>query len=270
MKNRTWPWVFAALPLALLRPLSPVYGQDGSLAYSKDTLRVECQACGPFRVNSYLVYDTRAKEAALIDAGSEVDRLLATIESRALELKYIFLTHCHQDHVAGLPALKKRFPQARLCWSRQEFSDYEYYRDWRKVFDAPSVASWEKDPSMAAMMDFDYASIPRPDVLIKDKQTFRLGAWSVQVSRTPGHSRGGSTFSVAGVLFPGDLLLYHATGYLEYNLCSKEQIVESIRKLYARFPDEAVICSGHGQSSTIGYEREHNRNVTGAKVTWVP
>ena len=229
---------------------------------------IECQSSGPFNVNSYLVYDKLSGEAALIDAGSAVDRLLAVSESAGLSLKYIFLTHGHQDHVAGLAAVRAKFPEARLCYSRQEFEDGRQYHDWRNLFDARSVASWEADPGIVALMDCDYGKIPAPDVDLRDGQVLQLGSLAVTALMTPGHSRGGMTFSADGTLFPGDLILYHATGYLNYPLCSREGIGASIGKLYAGFPNETVLRSGHGEPSTIGYEKAHNRNVTAAGANW--
>jgi hydroxyacylglutathione hydrolase len=87
---------------------------------------------------------------------------------------------------------------------------------------------------------------------------------------TPGHSRGGVTYSIAHAVFPGDLILYHETGFLDYPLASKDAIVGSIRKLHAAFPDAFVLLSGHGEASTIGFEKKNNRNVTEREVKWAP
>ena len=85
---------------------------------------------------------------------------------------------------------------------------------------------------------------------------------------TPGHTRGSVTFAVGRHLFPGDLILHHETGYMNYPLASKEQIVASIRRLYATFPDATRFHSGHGEDSSIGAEKTQNRNVTATAVNW--
>ncbi len=232
--------------------------------------RVLCQESGPFKVQSYLVYDESSREAVLIDAGSAIDWLLAAVEEEKLDLKLVFLTHAHQDHVAGLPLLRERFPKVRLCYSRLEFEDRNKYQDWRVLFDAASVALWEKDPRMTELMDFDFGQLPAPDVEPSDGQEFPLGALTVKVLLTPGHSRGGLSFAVGNALFPGDLLLYHATGDMSYPLCSRSEIVASIRKLYEGFADDTLLYSGHGASSTVGYEKANNQNVTASEVKWLP
>jgi hydroxyacylglutathione hydrolase len=232
--------------------------------------RVLCQVSGPFKVQSYLVYDPASKEAVLIDAGSSLDWLLAAVDEERLQLKLVFLTHAHQDHVAGLPFLKDRLPGVKLCYSRLEFEDRGKYQDWRALFDAKSVALWKADPEMRALMDFDYGQLPPPDIDPRDGQELPLGSLRVRVLLTPGHTRGGITLAVGKALFPGDLLLYHATGDMSYPLCSRDEIVSSIRRLYDGFADDTIVYSGHGESSTIGFEKVHNQNVTASEVKWLP
>lgn len=259
-----------ALAAVCLGLVSFAYGRQGAIVHSRDDFRVEVQTSGPVLVHSYLLYDIRRKEAALIDAGSAIDQLLATVESLGLNLRYVLLTHAHQDHVAGLPALRRKYPQARLACSRAEYADIKDYQGWRTLFQAASVALWDKNPAMRVLMDFDYAGLPEPDIWLGDGQELHLGARTIKALNTPGHSRGGVTFAVDDAVFPGDLILYHRTGYMDYSLASRDRIVESIRKLYAAFPDATRILSGHGEPSTIGFEKANNQNVTEGGVKWAP
>ncbi|MBV9129808.1 MAG: MBL fold metallo-hydrolase, partial [Verrucomicrobia bacterium] len=59
-------------------------------------------------VNAYLVWDPENKEAAVFDTGADATELLAFIDSTRLSVKYLFLTHTHQDHVADLGAIAKK------------------------------------------------------------------------------------------------------------------------------------------------------------------
>src|ERR1700722_19481270 len=59
-------------------------------------------------VNAYLVWDPETKEAAIFDTGADATELLAFVDSAGLTVKYLFLTHTHQDHVAELGAIVKR------------------------------------------------------------------------------------------------------------------------------------------------------------------
>lgn len=239
-----------------------------SFARVPDPVSVAVQVSGPFQVRSYLVWDDVSKESAVVDPGSAVDELLATLESKGLKLKYVLLTHGHQDHVASVALVRKRFPGARLAYSRREREDFPAYAGWRTLFDAASVASWEKLPGGTALMDTDYGAIPPPDLALEEPQALRLGSLPIQVLLTPGHTRGSVTFAVGRHLFCGDLLLHHATGFMDYRLASREAVVSSIRRLYDTFPDETVLHAGHGEDSRIGTEKKQNRNVTATEVRW--
>ena len=65
------------------------------------------QATGPIMTNCYLLYDEASKEAALFDVGGPIDSLLMYIEENDLTLKYVFATHCHMDHIEGIPVAKE-------------------------------------------------------------------------------------------------------------------------------------------------------------------
>ena len=241
-----------------------------SFAQIPDPVSIAVQTSGPFKVRSYLVWDRPSREAVVIDPGSALDELLATVETEGLELKYILLTHGHQDHVASLGALRTRFPGALLGYSDRDREDFGAYSGWRTLFAAADVAAWEKDDRARALMDLGFGAIPAPDLALEEPQALRLGSLPIQVLLTPGHTRGGATFAVGRHLFSGDLILYHETGFMDYPLASREPIVASIRKLYATFPDETVLHSGHGENSSIGTEKRQNRNVTATEVKWGP
>jgi glyoxylase-like metal-dependent hydrolase (beta-lactamase superfamily II) len=231
-------------------------------ASCQSSLKVVWQTSGPVKVNSYLVYDSISRESIIIDVGSSVDSLAKIVETKNLSLKYILLTHAHQDHIVGLNDLREKFPKAKVGFSLEEFEDAKQYLRWREIFDSTSVALWQKNATMLRLMDFDYTSIEYPDILLNDYQKLAIGNYSITILKTPGHSRGSLTFCIDNFVFPGDLILYNLTGTLNYFLCSKNDIANSVRRLYELFPDTTIIYSGHGKPSTIGYEKVNNKNVT--------
>ena len=71
-----------------------------------DHFQVHFQVTGPGETNTYLLVDTRTKEAAIFDVGGPIDKLESIITEQNLDLKYIFVTHSHCDHVYGIPAVR--------------------------------------------------------------------------------------------------------------------------------------------------------------------
>ena len=59
------------------------------------------------KTNSYIICDEKSKEAMVIDPGGEPERIAETLDILGANLKYIFLTHCHADHICGIAELKK-------------------------------------------------------------------------------------------------------------------------------------------------------------------
>jgi glyoxylase-like metal-dependent hydrolase (beta-lactamase superfamily II) len=67
------------------------------------------QITGPVNENCYLISGIKSKEAAIIDPGWLPDSLINVIRANNLNLKYIFVTHSHTDHIYGVPEIKNNF-----------------------------------------------------------------------------------------------------------------------------------------------------------------
>lgn len=219
----------------------------------------------PIETNGYLLYDERSGEAALVDVGGPVDTLISIIEKKNLKLKYIFITHCHADHVYGLPAVKERFPDAKICVSRADYDDTKLYSQWEKKLSPDEVAEIKKSPEAVKFMSFDLSSVCTPDIFLEDNQTFKVGDIAVRTIVSPGHSRGSVCYYGGNALFSGDVLFYRSVGRTDLEGMSWELLVESVKKLYALLPDETIVYPGHGQFTTIGSEKKLNERISGAK-----
>ena len=49
--------------------------------------------------NTYIVYDENTLNGIVIDPGSDADKIIAAADSKDIKIKYIFITHCHYDHI---------------------------------------------------------------------------------------------------------------------------------------------------------------------------
>ena len=58
--------------------------------------------------NTYIIQDEISKETMVVDPGGEVDKIIQMLDILEAKLKYIYLTHCHGDHIGGVCELKKK------------------------------------------------------------------------------------------------------------------------------------------------------------------
>jgi glyoxylase-like metal-dependent hydrolase (beta-lactamase superfamily II) len=174
-------------------------------------------------VNSYLVWDEVSREAAMFDTGWDAQSAIAAIEENQLQLRHIFLTHTHEDHIAGMAALREKFPKAHLHTSSKN---------------AP------------------------PQQRNRANDFIHLGSLRLTNRDTPGHAEDGVTYIIGTwpedaphVAIVGDTIFAGSigTGFQSWDL-AKQKIREQIFTL----PPDTLICSGHGPLTTVGEEKGNN------------
>ena len=88
--------------------------------FKVNNLIAERYIVGPIDENTYLVYEENAKEALLIDPGSNTEEIVDRIKEMNFEKLTIFLTHGHGDHIAGVEYFRKNIPNAKLAVSIED------------------------------------------------------------------------------------------------------------------------------------------------------
>ncbi len=225
-------------------------------------LVVEREPVGPMKNNTYLLYDPDTREAALVDVAGPIPKLSALAADKHLDIKYVLITHAHVDHVYGLPAVKERYPHAKLCMSKIEYGEIPFYLKWEEALDRNEVAEIKKYPAMLEVMNFDLTKVWSPDVFVEDGQTFTIGSSTVRALLTPGHSRGSISYVTPSSVFTGDLLFYRSAGRTDLGKTgSWGLLVSSIHRLYATLPDDTIVYPGHGPQTSIGSECRENPRV---------
>ena len=194
----------------------------------------------PIDNNNYLIVDEKTKEAALIDCSSIDDRIDEEIEKQGANLKYILLTHGHFDHIAGIrPNRFKNNPQ--IVMHKADLDWLNNANQYLPMFGMPEI------------------TIPKVDVFVEDGDTIQLGSLEIKVLHTPGHTQGGVCYLVDGNLFSGDTIFREAVGRCDLEGGNFNQIVESIEDKIFTLPPKTVIYPGHGNITSVEWEKEHNR-----------
>lgn len=178
---------------------------------------------GEFTVNNYLVWDTRSRFAAVFDTGANAEGIIGTIEAESLDVRHIFITHTHEDHIAALPAIAAACPRAEV-WSGE-----------REPVDFPGAKTFAENAH------------------------FHVGELAIKTLFTSGHSPGMTTYFVTGLSWPvaivGDSLFASSMGGSATHYA--EQLRNNNDKIFT-LPRNTVIAPGHGPLTTLALEKQHN------------
>jgi glyoxylase-like metal-dependent hydrolase (beta-lactamase superfamily II) len=203
---------------------------------------------GNFAVFCYLIGDEETKEALFIDPADDTDVLISEAKSKGLnKIKYIINTHSHVDHIMGNAEMVKQ-TGAKIIIHEE---DAKYLT---------------RTPSDLLMM-FSATPSPPADILVKEGDLIQVGKVSLKVIHTPGHSPGGMSLHMDGMVFTGDSLFVGSVGRTDFPGSSWEVLETSIRKKLYVLPGDTMILPGHNYgstpTSTIQSEKRHNPFVRG-------
>lgn len=234
---------------------------------SSDNLVVKQQIAG-LDTNCYLLYDNITKDAALIDVGGSIDTLVRYITDNQLKIKYFLFTHGHFDHVIGLPEIRDRYPEAKVCINKKDYEDMQIFLEWALKHKNPELLEMvRKNDTTRKLLEFDASTFKKPDIFLENDQTYKMGRFNIKTIHSPGHSPGSICFYTEGILFSGDVLMYKTVGGTDELNSSREELIHSVRKLYKLLPNSTKIYPGHGPTTDIGFEKKYNSriNVDGGK-----
>ena len=201
----------------------------------------------PFQQNCSVVFDEDTRQAAVIDPGGDLDRLLAEVERRGLALEQIWLTHAHIDHAGGTAELARRLALP-------------------VIGPHPADQFWIAGlPQQGAMFGFPPAETFTPTRWLQDGDTVELAGQVLNVRHCPGHTPGHVVFHSPEMqrAFVGDVLFAGSIGRTDLPQGDHATLIASITQRLWPMGDETVFIPGHGPESSFGRERKTNPLRTG-------
>lgn len=199
-------------------------------------MRVYHVTTGLLSENAYFLVNEKTFEAVVIDPGENYKRIKEAETVYGFKIVAALLTHGHFDH-------------AGVCGKLQA----EGVKIYISKIDAPKLSN---DDNMASAFGRKFDKITC-DYAFLDGETLEIAGIKIKVMLTPGHTDGSACFIVEDMLFTGDTLFYESVGRTDFATGNKEQLVNSVFRLFALEGDYKVF-PGHREFTTLSHERKHN------------
>ena len=203
-------------------------------------LKVEQYVVGPVQTNCYFAVNDETKEMILIDPGANADRLIQIIEEEKLNPVAILLTHGHFDHIGAANEVREHYG----------------IKIYASCDEEKLLASPARNLSNAYGMSLRVTA----DVLHNDGDILELAGLKIKAIHTPGHTAGGTCYYIESdkTLMSGDTLFAGSVGRTDYPTASSAAMMESLHDKLCKLPDDTDVYPGHGEFTTIGYEKQNN------------
>lgn len=208
-------------------------------------MNVKTLVFNPFQENTYIVW-SKSGECAIIDPGmmyrNEYQAISAFIEEKGLTPTHLLNTHMHIDHVAGNEYICNKYGLVAEGNIEDNFLA-ERVKEQAQMFGVPYSGN--------------NVTIGKN---LSENDIIKIGDESLKVIEIPGHSKGHIAFHSEkdGFIFTGDALFQLSIGRTDLPTGNYNQLLTSIDTKLMTLPDETVVYPGHGNKTTIGFEREHN------------
>ncbi len=198
---------------------------------------------GPMANFVYVIGDSVAKKAAIVDPAWAVDALIDFVNKEGFEIDKLLVTHYHPDHLGGRMMGHSIEGAAEML---EKGVKAKVYLNKHEAEGARKVAS---------LSDSDMVKVDAGDV-------FKVGDLEVKFLHTPGHTPGSQCFLVEGNLISGDTLFVQSCGRVDLPGSDPEAMYYSLNQTLKNLDDSTVVYPGHAYSSepssTIANEKRHN------------
>lgn len=203
----------------------------------------------PFAQNCSVLWCDVTRQAAVVDAGGDIERILTFVQQEGLTVQKLLLTHGHIDHAGGAAELAKQLGVPIEGPQRAE-------------------SFWlDQLPMQGQMFGFKPSPALTPDRWLEEGDTVSIGNETLSVIHCPGHTPGHVVFysASAQLLVAGDVLFAGSIGRTDFPMGNHDDLINAIRSKLFLLPEDTTVIPGHGPLTTIGDERASNPFVADAR-----
>ncbi len=194
---------------------------------------------GMLGVNTYFLINEQTNQAVIIDGGESYKKIIDQANKLGVTIVALLLTHSHFDHSGNAAQFQRDGVKVYISQKDNEKiqKNEPLFEKYGKAFDSLTA-----------------------DYLFSDGEILEIAGIKIKVLLTPGHTDGGACFIVDDMLFSGDTLFYQSIGRTDFPTGNFTELSRSIKRLYSLGVNYNVY-PGHGESTTIEYEKKYNPYV---------
>lgn len=203
-------------------------------------VKVDYKVLGMVSTNVYFICNEETMDTVIVDPADNTNAIVTQVEAKNYVPKAVFLTHGHFDHILA----------AREICDKYGIKCYSY------VDEADLAEDAHLNLSTSFMGPFSL----NVDGVLSDGQEISVGGMDFKVIHTPGHTKGSCCYYLKAekILISGDTLFNESVGRTDFPTGSAGTLLASIRDKLFVLPEDVTVYPGHGDSTTIGYEKVNN------------
>jgi hydroxyacylglutathione hydrolase len=214
---------------------------------------------GMLACNCYVLAPAAGSDAVVVDPGQRaMGRLREILDEHRLTPSAVLLTHGHVDHIWSAQKVADMYGCPAYIHPRDRFMLTDPIKDFGPRLAQLAFGALFREPKQVVELD-------------RDGDKIELGGVTVTVDHTPGHTRGSVVFRIdsaigsgpGSVAFTGDTLFRQSVGRTDLPGGSGRDLLNSIVDKLLVLDDDTVVLPGHGEKTTIGFERRSNPFLEG-------
>jgi len=206
-------------------------------------VKIDRFVLGAYQTNCYILRNSAAAgDCLIVDTGLEAGELVDFLRKHKLNPVAVVLTHGHVDHLSGLVEVREKYPDIKV---------YIHKLDAEMLTGAAG--------NISALMGQSFSTAPA-DFGCEEGDVIESAGIKLEGIHTPGHTPGGVCLYSRNeeIVFVGDTLFAGSIGRTDFPGGSMGRLVKSIKEKLLTLPDDTVVYAGHGPTTTIAQEKQHN------------